>query len=335
MPPWKTIAELIRKNSSFLVSSHVQPDGDAIGSMTALGFILQEMGKEFTLLNASGLPSLYSWVELPAPLLTSCDQAADQVALVLDCGDDSRLGEARQTVMSAREVVNIDHHQGNTEFGSLNWVEPTRSSVGEMIGQLAKELEIELSGPLGEAVYLAMITDTGFFTYSNTQAGTLQLAAEIIRSGLDLNSLNRRMQRQWSLNKVRLHGRAMQDVRLRAQGLVGVIGASREMLETTGTSAEDCEGLVNYVRSIRGVVVAVSLRQDDRATVKFSLRSWGEVDVQAVASALGGGGHRNAAGGVLENVSMPEAEDAVVAAVSLGLEQSGFQEMQVGSIHES
>jgi phosphoesterase RecJ-like protein len=284
--------------------------------MAGLGFILERLGKEVTLFNASGLPEQYRWVSLPRPIVQSRVLPAVDVIIALDCGDVSRLGQERSFLSRAKEVVNIDHHQGNTAFGSLNWVEPGRSSVGEMIAQLAGAFGLELSGPLGEAIYLALITDTGSFTYSNTGPETLQLAAEIIRSGLDLDGFNARRQRQWSLNRVHLHGAAMQQARLHAQGRIGVIAVSKDMLSATGTSAEDCEALVNHVRTIRGVIIAVSLRQDAEQKVKFSLRSWGEVDVQAVAASLGGGGHRNAAGGVLEGRSLPEAEALIVAEAS-------------------
>jgi phosphoesterase RecJ-like protein len=310
MTPRDTILEIITRHRSFLVLSHENPDGDAIGAMAGLGFLFQALGKSFTLCNISGLPRRFAWLELPGPVQTSLPSPSDHWAFALDCGDSRRLGEGFEQNLDPTRIVNIDHHLGNPEFGAVNWVDPDRSSVGEMIGFLAQDLGVPLQGPLGEALYLAMVTDTGSFSYGNTRPETLCLAARIIEQGLDLDSFNARMLRQWTLDKVHLHGLAMQQATVHAQGRIGVIRASSEMLEKTGTLPEDCEGLVNYIRQVHGVVIAVSLREEN-GMVKFSLRSWGEVDVRAIASRFDGGGHKNAAGGSIKG-SLDKAERLLV-----------------------
>ncbi len=294
----KKIAEILAHEDRFLIAAHIDPDGDAIGSMSAMGHILQRLGKKFRLYSRSGLPDRFSWLNLPAPIAQTLDSFQPNWLIALDCGNAQRLGPELTDIMSRLQVINIDHHMGNPDFGQINWVEPRISSVGEMVAALALDLDLHLDQELGESLYLALVTDTGSFTYSNTGSQSLQMAAEILRQGLDLDRFNARLERQWSLSKVHVQGLAMQNAVLCFQGRVGLIKADQEVLDQAQAQPEDCEGLVNYMRQVRGVLVAVSLLQG-RENIKFSLRSWGEVDVSAIAVALGGGGHRNAAGGKL------------------------------------
>jgi len=314
MPPWKKIIKEIKDNQSFLIASHINPDGDAVGSMAGLGFILNEMGKKIELYNASGLPREFSWLPLPQVIKQKANPDKFDWVIVLDCGDGYRLGDDLEERLDYQRVINIDHHISNPKFGGLNWVEPDRSSVGEMIAYLAKEMKLSVSGDLGQSLYLAIVSDTGCFTYSNTKPSTLEIVLDILKSGLDLDDFNSKYMRQWTLNKLHLHGAAMQKARLYANNKIGVISADQNLLDQTGTTIEDCEGLINQVRKVKDVLVAISLREEGFQTVKFSLRSWGQVDVRAIASSLGGGGHRNASGGTLYS-SLPEAEHNVVQEV--------------------
>jgi phosphoesterase RecJ-like protein len=209
----------------------------------------------------------------------------------------------------------IDHHLENPHFAAVNWVETDRSSVGEMIGELARDLSVPLEGPLAEAIYVAMATDTGNFSYSNTSARVMEMAAEIIRNGLDPGRINALLTNQWSPSRIRLWSRVLGSMEMCFQDRVGVIRILRSDLAATGTDAEDTDGIINTVRSIRGLKVAASLREDGDGRVKFSLRSHGDTNVQAVAAGFGGGGHRNAAGGIIPG-SMDEAVPALLAALA-------------------
>jgi phosphoesterase RecJ-like protein len=314
MTPRSLIHEAINSSQRFLIASHVSPDGDAIGSMIALAHLLRSLGKECLLYNPSGLPERFAWLQSPFSIQAGVPTLPVDWAIVLDCGDLERAGSELPESLDASRIINIDHHQGNPEFGRINWVEPDRSSVGEMVGLLAQDLGISLGGPLGEALYLALVTDTGSFSYSNTSPETLRLAADILAEGLDLDRFNASLQGQWSLAKVHLHGKAMQQASLAAGGRVGVIRVDGRMLQETGATLEDCEGLVNSMRQVKGVLVSLSLREED-AGIKFSLRSWGDVDVQAIALHFGGGGHVNAAGGSIAS-SLADAEQRLVQAIA-------------------
>lgn len=321
MTPRSRILDIIRENGKFLILSHANPDGDAVGSMFALGCILRSLGKEVLLCNASGLPQRYSWLAAAdMEVLTEVPHTNHDWAIALDCGDAPRLGSGIESVLDFRSSVNIDHHQGNTRFGAVNWVE-TRSSVGEMIALLARDLGLPPSGALGEALYLALVTDSGFFTYSNTTAETLRVAADILEQDLDLDRFNANLLRQWSPGTVKLHGLVLDKAHLALNGRVGVVTVDRDMLEQSGGSWEDTDGLVDYMRRVRGVQVSLCLKEEEPGRIKMSLRSWGEVDVQRIASGLGGGGHANAAGGVL-HTGLGEAEDRVIRHIARHMEEA-------------
>lgn len=319
MTPRSLIHEAINGSQRFLIASHVSPDGDAIGSMIALAHLLRSLDKECFLYNPSGLPERFGWLKSPVSIQSEAPTVPVDWTIILDCGDLERAGSELQSSLDPSRAINIDHHQGNPKFGKINWVESDRSSVGEMVGLLAQDFRISLAGPLGEALYLALVTDTGSFSYSNTSPETFRLAADILAGGLDLDRFNANLQRQWSLNKVHLHGKAMQQASLAAGGRVGVIRVDGSMLEETGATLEDSEGLVNYLRQVRGVLVSLSLREEE-SQIKFSLRSWGDVDVQAIALEFGGGGHVNAAGGSVAS-SLTDAEQRLVESISRSLPQ--------------
>ncbi|MFO7817471.1 MAG: DHH family phosphoesterase [Thermodesulfobacteriota bacterium] len=305
------IIETLKNENNFLVTAHVDPDGDALGSMAATGYILKNLNKTFYFFNQSGVPNKFLWMNLPAPVLTELPEDRFDWLIVLDSGDADRPGETIAELINGTKTINIDHHLGNPKFGNLNWVEPKRSSVGEMIALIAREMRINISGHLAEAVYLAIASDTGFFTYDNTTPETLEMTAELLRNGLDTAGLTHKIKSQWSLEKLHLHGRILSKAEVHCSGKVGIMDITEQDFRETGTSIEDCEGLVNYIRNISGVKVAISIREENGGKVKFSLRSHADINVQHIASSLGGGGHKNASGGILD-MNINEARDLLL-----------------------
>jgi phosphoesterase RecJ-like protein len=315
-----TIAKIIEREDRFLVAAHENPDGDAIGATAAMGWILESLGKSFALYNPGGVPEPYAFLALPCPIVRRLPGDSFQRVFVLDCGDLARTGDELARTVDRAKVVNIDHHLGNPGFGGVNWIDTSFSSVGEMVAGLARDLGVPLSGPLGEAVYLALVTDTGFFSYGQTTPAVFELAAEILRQGLDPAPLNDKIVNSWTPGRLKLWSRALSCARYFHDGQVGVVRLPEELLKATGTTAQDTDGVVNFVRRVKTVKVAVSLRESGPGLVKFSLRSHGNVNVQAIAAELGGGGHKNAAGGTVEG-GLDHAEKIVVAvaAAHLGL----------------
>lgn len=315
--PAQQIAALLRENNDFLVASHVNPDGDALGALAALGFILRDMGKRYRLFNASGPPAQFDWLRLPDQLYR--DESVfynfdPSYVIFLDCGSAHRVGELLQSHPETARVINIDHHPDNPGYGELNWIDPAKASVGEMIALLARELDQPLSGPMGEALYLAMVEDTGSFSFANTSPLTLELAAEILRQGLDVGEFTNKHENQWSLNRLELWTAVLGRARFYCDSRVGVLNIDASTLERVGATKEDCDGLVNIIRRVKDVRVAVSLREKDANSIKFSLRAKGDVDVSDIASDFGGGGHKNASGGTIEG-DMQKAERLMLRAI--------------------
>jgi len=317
--PIPQISEIIRDHDEFLVASHYSPDGDAIGSICALGHILRALGKKVRLYNPSGLPSRYAFAGTPGPVERELPDTLPAWTFVLDCGSRERMGEALEARLSETRFVNIDHHLGNDEFGAVNWVDASQPAVGGMIARLAEALGVPLTGPLAECVYLAVATDTGFFTYGNTTPESLELAARMLRDGLDIALMNERITKQWSENRMKLWTEAMGVMELFLDKQVCATVITKEMFDRTGTSNADTENLINFLRRLKTVRVAAILREEGPDFYKFSLRSFGDDNVQQVAATFGGGGHKNAAGGSIQ-APLAEAKERIVRAVAEQLE---------------
>ena len=298
--PIQRISEILRDRDDFLVASHFNPDGDAIGSTCAVGHILKGLGKRFSLYNTSGLPSRYDFTPLPAPIETTLPATLPEWTIVLDCGAPERMGEELLARKDETQIINIDHHLGNPDFGRENWVAVDQPAVGSMVALLAKELDISLTGPLAECLYLAVATDTGFFSYGSTTPESLELAAGMLRDGLDIARMNMVITKQWSEERMRLWTEVMDSVELYLDKQVAIGSITREMFERTGTTSEDTENIINFIRRLKPVRVAAILREEGPGTYKFSLRSYGDDNVQAVAAKFGGGGHKNASGGTVQ-----------------------------------
>lgn len=313
----RAIAQILTSEDDFLVVSHEGPDGDAIGSTVAMGYVLQALGKRFMLYNPSGMPEHFDWLRVPGPVhssLTDLHDFTPRWVIVLDCGDPFRMGKELLKAIEPENIINIDHHVGNPMFGAVNWVESTMAAVGEMVGLLVRDLELSLDGGLGEAIYLAIVSDTGNFSYGNTKPEIMELAAEIMRAGLDAGDFNAKYQNQWQFRRINLWSEVLGAATLYCRGQVSVVRISQEVLERYEATPADCEGLVEFMRRVKTVRVSISLREERKNMIKFSLRSHGPDNVQRVALQFSGGGHRNAAGGLISD-SMANAEQLLLAAV--------------------
>ena len=309
------VLRALQSGNRFLVASHAAPDGDAIGSMAAMGHLLQALGKQVALYDISGLPRGLSWVKLPGEIATELPPLGDfDFIVALDCGDSRRGGPALQQAMAQHPTIVIDHHVNNPQWGAHNWVEVTRSSTCEMVAELALALGVPLAGALGEAVYLGIVTDTGHFSFDNTSPHCMELVAQIMRQGLKPAPINELIQNQWSLARFRLWGEVLGAARLYFDGQLGVIRITSEQLERLGADAEDCDGLANFLLRVKGCRVVQSLREDESGGLKLSLRSVSELNIQPVAAAFGGGGHRCAAGASIKG-ALDEVEPRLIEAL--------------------
>ena len=322
--PAKRVAEILRHADRIVITAHANPDGDALGSMAALGIGLTRLGKKVALCNATGVPEYLRWMPLSGPMYTWPHQAPfrPEMAVVLDCGDAQRLGKIADDVL-ALASVNVDHHLDNPQFGSVdNWTEPHMAATGQMVAAILHALDVPLGGEVGEAVYASLSSDTGGFAHDNTSAQVFALASYLVTQGVNVPKVREYMDNQWELRRMRLWGELLQVFDVHDQGRVAQVLVPLKVLSKYQALKEDLEGFVEQMRRLRGVEVSILVREDNARRCKLSLRSTGDVDVRAMAAAFGGGGHRNASGATL-NMGLAEAGEETLRVAKSWLDEHG------------
>jgi phosphoesterase RecJ-like protein len=321
------ISRIIRNTDNFVLMTHLHPDGDALGSLFALADILESQGKKVFRYLEDPLSHLYEF--LPGCHLGQTDLAALQTfvagangniaAISLDCSDCDRLGREKRELLNLHPFLVIDHHRGHREFGDYRWLDAHRSSTGEMVYELAMELDVEPSYIAAYNLYVAISTDTGSFRYENTSPRTLQIAAELVKSGVRPEEVAGYVYDNFTLQRLRLMEQVLATLQLFEADQLAFITVTNKMLADCGAMREDAEGFINYPRALRTVKVAVFLKETPEGGVSVSLRAKGGCDVAEVAADFGGGGHRNAAGFRLADQKVSEVQDQVLQALKKAL----------------
>jgi len=321
------ITGIIRQADNFVLMTHLHPDGDALGSLFALADILEGMGKKVFRYLEDPVTHLYDF--LPGCHLGQTDLAALQAfvaaaqgniaAISLDCGDCDRLGREKRELLNLHPFLVIDHHHGHREFGDYRWLDSHRSSTGEMVYELAMELDVTLSYTAAFNIYVAISTDTGSFRYENTSPRTLLIAAELVKCGVRPEEVAGYVYDNFTLQRLRLMEQVLASLELLASDQLAFIMVTNKMLADCGAMPEDTEGFINYPRALRTVKVAAFLKEMREGGVSVSLRAKGGCDVAEVAAGFGGGGHRNAAGFRFPDKGMQEVRKLVLEALSKAL----------------
>jgi phosphoesterase RecJ-like protein len=311
----------IRQGNRFLLTSHVNPDGDAIGSELGLARLLRGLGKGAVVWNRDATPSLYRPLpgsdrihvgeEPPAGFPDRFD-----AIVVLECPSLDRTGVEKH--LSELPVINIDHHLGNQCYGAVNWVDSAAPAVGEMVYRLAQGLKLSLEPDVASCLYLTLVTDTGGFRFSNATPAAFEAAASLVREGAQPEQVSQWLYESQPLGVVRLLGELLRTLEIHQGGRVATGRLTLEMFTRAEALAGDSEGLIDHLRSIAGVEAVALIREREDGSHKVSLRSRGEVDVEKIARRHGGGGHRNAAGFTLPG-SGEEILRQVVAALAEAL----------------
>jgi len=296
------VADAIRSHDRFLLVTHENPDGDALGSILAMKLALDALGKDSVmyLYGNAPLPAEYSFMPLDELRRDLPEDWRERVLIALDCANESRLGPDPEPLDGAPLVLDIDHHHDNSRFGNLNLIVPNASSTGEVLRDLFDELGIELTSDLAEALYIALVTDTGRFQYSNTTAKSLRLAAELVEAGADLHRIFQGVYETVQFAKLKLLARALERAQIYDGGRLVVSYLLRNDFADIGAAEAYSEGIIDYLRAVEGADMAALIREPPRSdgpTRRVSLRaSNDELDVSAIARKSGGGGHRQAAG---------------------------------------
>jgi len=298
----QAVAAAIREHDRFLVTTHENPDGDALGSLLATKLALDALGKDVVMYLAgeTPLPREYAWMPLDDLRRTVPDDAGQRVLLALDCANESRLGPDPEVLASAPLVVNVDHHHDNSRFGGVNLVVADASSTGEIVRDLLAELGVELTPEIAEALYIALVTDTGRFQYTNTTPKALRLAAELVEAGADVHKIFQDVYESVQFAKLKLLARALERAQVYEGGGLVISYLLRNDFSEVGAAEPYSEGIIDYLRAVEGADMAALIREPPRgdASRRVSLRaSADEIDVSKIARASGhGGGHRQAAG---------------------------------------
>ncbi len=294
-------AEVIRANERFLITTHENPDGDALGSVLACKLALDQLGKDSVmyLYGELPLPAEYGFMHLDELRRELPEDASERVLLALDCANESRLGK-EPLLGSAPLSVDIDHHHDNTRFGKINAIIPDASSTGEIMRDLLQLLDVRLTPEIAEALYIALVTDTGRFQYTNTTPKALRLAAELVEAGADLHRIFQGVYERVEFAKLKLLARALERAEVYDGGRLVISYLRRDDFLEVGAVEPYSEGIIDYLRAVDGADMAALIREPPTRggpKHRVSLRSRSdELDVSSIARKSQGGGHRQAAG---------------------------------------
>ena len=318
------IGEVLRSHNSFILLSHVRPDGDAIGSQLALGFALMAMGKSVHLVNEDGLPENLAFLAGSERIESPPAEPLDvEVAIALDTATKPRLGDgALHAASKAKVWLNIDHHVSNPKYGDLNLIDSTSPATGQILYDLITKLELPMPAETRDAIYVAVSTDTGSFQYPSTTAKTYDMAADLTRRGLDVGTINSKTYDEQPFRKLELMRALLLTLERSPDGLVANWMMRDQTRVDLELRPEDSEGLIDIIRAIRGVQVAVFFEELPDGKVRVSMRSKDRrFDVCNIATRFGGGGHALAAG-----IRMPgpieEAKKLVLDAIRHRIEEA-------------
>jgi phosphoesterase RecJ-like protein len=306
----KQIIQQLKNSRSVLIASHINPDGDALGSLLAMGLAMDVLNIKATLYNESDIPADYRF-------LPEVDRIQNQIsrvhpyetAIILDCSNLDRIGRATDIVTQIPMVINIDHHATNTRFGERRLIDDKACATVELVFRLLKEMAIPISLAMATSIYTGIVTDTGSFRFSNTNASAFEICNEMVQLGVKPVEIARHLYGPCSLGRIKLLNQALESIEISNNGSLSLMTLTQKMLRETGTQPEDADGLIHYARRIEDVKMAAMIQEQTNgrkyatADKKYhvSLRSNGSIDVAAIAATFGGGGHPSAAGFSIES----------------------------------
>jgi bifunctional oligoribonuclease and PAP phosphatase NrnA len=302
VPGRRAVLDELRSHDKFLLTTHERPDGDAVGSLSAMQRVLTAMGKDalaFLAPDELPLPYEYRFIEPDGLVTEPPADLDDRVLVFLDCGNIDRTS-ADVLKRDNAHIINIDHHHDNTRFGTIDYVDPASSCTAEMVWDLMGALGVPITQPIAEALYVGLVTDTGRFMYENTGARAHRMAADLLQQGIDAHAIYRRLYEGVPQGKLDLLARGLSNVERFDDGLLTVTHLTADDYHDTGADESFSEGVVDYLRAVQGTAVAGLVRDqlgNGGSKRKVSLRATDDrVDVSRIARAGGGGGHRRAAG---------------------------------------
>ncbi|KJJ84055.1 phosphoesterase RecJ domain-containing protein [Candidatus Omnitrophus magneticus] len=310
-----SIVQALKERDDFIITSHINPEGDSIGSQIAVFHILKSLGKNVIMLNQDVVPDNLHFLCEGAPIYSALPETfRPKSAVIVDCPVKERTGAIIRQIEQCDFLINIDHHISNNFFGTINWVESTASSTGEMIYHIVKKLGIPWNLFLAKAIYSAIITDTGMFNYDNTTRATHEIAGELISYGIKPNNIFSKIFESKSIAHMRLLGKVLQTLTIEQNSSLAYMTLTRKMWDGESINDVATDEFISYPRSIKGVEVAIFFKEKpnmENGKVSVSFRSSGSIDVNRLAGLFGGGGHARASGCVIKG-TVEEVQEMVL-----------------------
>jgi phosphoesterase RecJ-like protein len=302
----------LKKSSHVLVVAHTSPDGDAIGSLIAMGISLWALDKKTTLYNEGPIPAVYRFLPSVHRVVRHIGNENYDTAVVLDCSDLQRVGKAVSVINRIPVVINIDHHVTNTGFGNFQLIDTSASASAEIVYRLIKKMDVPINKDIATSIYTGILTDTGSFRFSNTNKAAFAICEEMVALGVDPYKIAQHVYGTYSLGRIKLLNLALDSIEISYNGKLSIMTLTQDMFNETQTQPEDVDGLINYAKRIEDVKVAALIQEHHNGKGKseplgryhVSLRSDGLVDVAKIAASFGGGGHSSAAGFNIESTLM-------------------------------
>ncbi|MBA3962409.1 MAG: bifunctional oligoribonuclease/PAP phosphatase NrnA [Chthoniobacterales bacterium] len=310
------IAAVLRAHESFVVLSHVRPDGDALGSQIAMGLALQQLGKKVKVWNEEGLLEKFSFLPGGELVTLPPNEPEDfDVVVALDTATRQRLGDnVLAAVGEAKVWINIDHHPSNPRYGDLVHIDSIAPATGQILFEFLQSQDLPLDEAIAENLFAAISTDTGSFQYPNTTDRTFEIAADILRCGIKVGELSQRLYESYPRRRIELLRVLLDHMRFDADGKVASFSLPLAMANELGVIPEDNEGLIDHLRAIQGVIIAIFFEELEDGKVRVSMRSKDErADVCEICKSFKGGGHKLAAGARMTG-SLDDAVRRVIAA---------------------
>lgn len=315
------VVELIENKNKFAITTHIKPDGDGVGSSLGLCWLLRSLGKNADVIVRGDVPQAYRSLPGADEIrdVKTIDGKYDAV-FVIECSDIDRPGIGG---LGSEFTVNIDHHSTSEHFGSINWIDPTASAVGEMIYNLCKAIGGRITKEIAECVYMALVTDTGSFHFPNTSDRTLKVASELIKAGARPSEIGEAVYYNYPWSRIELMRRVLGTVRRDETGQIALLRQTIEMHETSEAVDGDNNGFVNIPLAAKDVLAVIYMREVGPNQYRASLRSKGDIDVARVAEQFGGGGHKNASGLGVEG-DWDEKEREIVTVLQSAIEKAAL-----------
>ena len=298
-PPVKEISEIIERAEVIMVVSHLEPDGDALGTQLAVGTYLESLGKKVVRVRDGVIPEKYTFLKGAADIptfeeLQNCDGI--DTAIILECPNVNRIGKGKVLLTEDTVIINIDHHRDNDVYGAVNWINTAASSVGEMLFEYFEAVDYNIDIDTAQQLYTAILTDTGRFRYKSTTRRTLEIAGTLVGVGLDSQYICDTIYYNLRPSSMILTGKVLNGIEFYENNQICALTLTNKMLEEANAERSESDGFVDFTLFNRGVTIGLFFKEVNEYTTKVSLRSKNGINVSAIASLFGGGGHFNAAG---------------------------------------